>query len=349
MASGRVRRLTRGARAYDPDVAPDGRTIVFARKMGDRSELFTTTLEGGRLRPLTTSARRRGVERAPLEPGRHGHRRRPSAPRWLARPGAGGSPHRRRPEPDPRPGQGRGAHLDPVRGGPSSFGPIVTGSPTCTPCAWPTGRSTRVSNVLGGAFEPSVGPGGKTVAFADYSSRGFDIHVARLDLGTSSGDEPFVDRHPAPRPDPPPFSGAVRALPAVDHALAPLLDALARRWAALRPAWERRPAAPMPSSATSGDCGRCTARRPGGSTPPPSTGTTAFAPRCSWPSTTPPTSSGRARSAPGASTPSSPGRCDGRSAPPRPWRWRTDASANRPSAVSPRTASTWVASRPRGP
>ena len=28
VASGRVRRLTRGARAYDPDVSPDGRTVV---------------------------------------------------------------------------------------------------------------------------------------------------------------------------------------------------------------------------------------------------------------------------------------------------------------------------------
>jgi len=36
---------------------------------------------------------------------------------------------------------------------------------------------SQVSNVLGGAFMPSVAPDGSAIAFADYSSRGFDIHV----------------------------------------------------------------------------------------------------------------------------------------------------------------------------
>ena len=49
--SGRVRRLTRGARAYDPDVSPDGRTVVFARRLGDRSELFSIGIDGGGARP----------------------------------------------------------------------------------------------------------------------------------------------------------------------------------------------------------------------------------------------------------------------------------------------------------
>lgn len=36
---------------------------------------------------------------------------------------------------------------------------------------------SQVSNVLGGAFMPSVTPDGSGIAFANYSSRGFDIHV----------------------------------------------------------------------------------------------------------------------------------------------------------------------------
>lgn len=35
----------------------------------------------------------------------------------------------------------------------------------------------QVSNVLGGAFMPTVTPDGKAIAFTNYSSRGFDIHV----------------------------------------------------------------------------------------------------------------------------------------------------------------------------
>lgn len=36
---------------------------------------------------------------------------------------------------------------------------------------------SQVSNVLGGAFMPSVTPDGSAIVFANYSSRGFDIHV----------------------------------------------------------------------------------------------------------------------------------------------------------------------------
>ena len=38
-------------------------------------------------------------------------------------------------------------------------------------------KISQVSNVLGGAFSPAVSPDGGTIAFADYSSRGFDIHL----------------------------------------------------------------------------------------------------------------------------------------------------------------------------
>ena len=55
VATGRVRRLTRGLRAREPDVSPDGRSVVFVRKMGDRSELFVVGLDGTGLRALTTS------------------------------------------------------------------------------------------------------------------------------------------------------------------------------------------------------------------------------------------------------------------------------------------------------
>ena len=58
--------------------------------------------------------------------------------------------------------------------------------------------------MLGGAFEPSVSPDGRAVAFAGYSSRGFDIAQAPLDLAAAAPAPAFADTHPAPRPDPPP-------------------------------------------------------------------------------------------------------------------------------------------------
>jgi Tol biopolymer transport system component len=47
-AGGRPRRLTRGARAADPDVSSDGRRVVFTVQQTDRRELAIATLSGGR-------------------------------------------------------------------------------------------------------------------------------------------------------------------------------------------------------------------------------------------------------------------------------------------------------------
>ncbi|MGC2165972.1 MAG: BamA/TamA family outer membrane protein [Gallionella sp.] len=41
-------------------------------------------------------------------------------------------------------------------------------------------KISQLSNVLGGAFTPSISPDGKRIAYSDYSSRGFDLHT--LDL-----------------------------------------------------------------------------------------------------------------------------------------------------------------------
>jgi Tol biopolymer transport system component len=206
--SGRVRRITRGARAYDPDVSPDGGTVVFARKMGDRSDLFTVSRSGGELVPLTDSVA--GVEW--------------SGPRWSPR---GDVIVAARLLP--------GGWLDLVRVDPET-GEVRTlthdRAKDVEPTWTPDGRSivfrsdrdgisnlyalsladhslTRLTNVLGGAFEPSVSPDGRSLAFSDYSGRGFDLRVMSLDLDGARAAPPYVDRHPPPRPDPPPATGPV--------------------------------------------------------------------------------------------------------------------------------------------
>jgi Tol biopolymer transport system component len=208
VATGRVRRLTRGVRAYDPDVSPDGRTIVFARKLGDRSELFAVGLDGRGLRPLTGSVE--GVEW--------------SGPRWSPK-GDWIVASRLLP----------GGWLDAVRVDPS------TGEVECLshdrakdvePAWTPDGNAivfrsdrdgisnlyalrladrslVRLTNVMGGAFQPAISPDGRSVAFSAYSARGYDIHVTELDLATAAPAEAFVDTYPDPRPDPPPASGPV--------------------------------------------------------------------------------------------------------------------------------------------
>jgi hypothetical protein len=64
-------------------------------------------------------------------------------------------------------------------------------------------RVLRVTNMLGGAFQPSVSPDGRAVAYSAYSSLGFDVHVAPLDLAGTDEAPAFADTLPAPRPDAP--------------------------------------------------------------------------------------------------------------------------------------------------
>jgi hypothetical protein len=207
--TGRVRRLTHGVRALDPDVSPDGRTIVFARKMGDRSELFTIGLDGSGLAPLTSSVP--GVEWS-------GPRFQPTsadaivAARLL--PGgwldivlvdrATGAVEQLTHD--------RAKDVEPTwtpDGGTVVFRSDRDGVSNLYALRLADRQLVRVTNVVSGAFQPSVSPDGRSVAYAEYSSRGYDVHVAPLATDMASPAPPYVDDHPAPRPDPVPAAGPV--------------------------------------------------------------------------------------------------------------------------------------------
>lgn len=208
--SGHLRRLTRGVRALDPDVSPDGRTIVFARRIGDRSELFTIGEDGKGLTSLTSSVP--GVEW--------------SGPRF--RPPSGDAIVAARLLP--------GGWLDVVLVD-RATGEVEqlthdrakdvepTWTPDGTAIVFRSDRDgvsnlyalrladrslVRVTNVLGGAFQPSVSPDGRSLAYAEYSSRGYDVHVAPLVTDGAASAPPYVDEHPAPRPDLVPADGPAR-------------------------------------------------------------------------------------------------------------------------------------------
>ena len=207
VATGAARRLTRGVRAYDPDVSPDGRAVVFARKMGDRSELFTIGIDGRGLAELTFSSE--GVEWSGPHWSPHGDalvaaRLLPGG--WLdlvrVDPATGAVEqltHDRAKDVEPTfTPDGQAVVFRSDRDGISNLYALLLADRSLV----------RVTNVLGGAFQPSVSPDGRTVAYAAYSAAGYDVQVAPFDLASSPPAEPFVDRHPAPRPDPPPAPGA---------------------------------------------------------------------------------------------------------------------------------------------
>jgi Tol biopolymer transport system component len=57
-------------------------------------------------------------------------------------------------------------------------------------------KLSQVTNVLGGAFAPSVSPDGRQLAFVSYSSKGNDIAVTGFDPATWTEARPFVDTLP---------------------------------------------------------------------------------------------------------------------------------------------------------
>jgi Tol biopolymer transport system component len=60
-----------------------------------------------------------------------------------------------------------------------------------------TKKIYQVTNVLGGAFTPAPSPDGKTLVFASYSSKGYDLHLHSLQSATWMPSEPFNDPYPS--------------------------------------------------------------------------------------------------------------------------------------------------------
>jgi dipeptidyl aminopeptidase/acylaminoacyl peptidase len=174
VSSGKTRWLTHGVRARDPDVSPDGRSVVFVRRMGDRSELATLPLDGGEPRTLTESV-----------PGTEW-----SSPRWRPQ-GDVLVASRLLPggfldlvEVDPSTGEARSLTDDRAKDVEPTWTPdgewVVYRSDRdgsrnlYGPSAQATGRVVQVcTNVIGGAFTPAIAPDrARTVALrANYRPR----------------------------------------------------------------------------------------------------------------------------------------------------------------------------------
>ncbi|HLA77243.1 MAG TPA: BamA/TamA family outer membrane protein [Vicinamibacteria bacterium] len=213
--TGEVRRLTRGLRAREPDVAPDGRRLVFVRQGAEASELALIGLDGSAARDLTRSAP--GVQW--------------SNPRF-APGGAMVAASRYQPGGrldlvlvDAESGEvtplteDRAKDVEPVftpDGSHLVFRSDRDGVSNLYALRLSDRALLRITNVLGGAFLPDLSPDGRTLAFASYSSRGYDLATAPLDLEAAAPAEPFLDPYPAPRVDPAPVgveSRPYRAFP----------------------------------------------------------------------------------------------------------------------------------------
>ena len=229
VASGGKRALTKGARAKEPDVSPDGGVVVFVRQDSDRSELATVPFAGGAPRDLTRS-----------EPGVQWNSPRFSPDGTLvaaSRFAPGGwldlvLVDAETGEIVERLTEDRAKDVEPAwtpDGSALVFRSDRDGVSNLYALRLEDRALLRVTNVLGGAFAPDVDPGGGAVAFAGYSARGYDVHVTALDADELELAEPFHDPYPAA----PLAAGARRgsrpSLSAVPDRAAALLEPLRRR------------------------------------------------------------------------------------------------------------------------
>lgn len=223
VASGRSRRLTRGQRARDPDVGPDGETVVFVRQDSGRSELALASLSGGPVRYLTRSAagvQWNGPRFSPDGQFIAASRFAPGGWLDLVLVDAGTGEilehltEDRAKDVDPA-WTADGTHL--------LFRSDRDGASNLYALRLEDHALLRASNVLGGAFTPDVDPRGGSVVFANYTSAGYDLHRAALDLSGLQAADPFEDPYPAVRPLPPPADGP-------DRPYRPFPTALPRFW-----------------------------------------------------------------------------------------------------------------------
>ena len=219
---GRARWLTRGLRAQEPDVSPDGRQVVFVRQRGDRSDLALVGLDGQGLRDLTHSDP--GVQWS--SPAFAPDGASVAASRWTA----GGWLDLVRV--DLSSGQVEELTHDRAKDAEPAFSPDGAyvlfrsdrdGVSNLYALRLQDRALLRVTNVLGGAFLPDVSPDGRRIVFSSYSSRGYDVHEAPLDLLALSPADPFTDPYPAPTPPGEPAAGD-------EQAYHPLPTALPRFW-----------------------------------------------------------------------------------------------------------------------
>jgi Tol biopolymer transport system component len=218
LATRRVRRLTRGLRAADPDVAPDGRSVVFVRRTESGSELATAALDGTLRGDLTRSA-----------PGTIWSKPRVSprgdalvATRWVS----GGFldvilvdlatgrlvelTHDRAEDAEPT-WSPDGVHV--------VFRSDRDGISNLYALRLTDSVILRVTRVLGGAFAPCLDPptpedvghgSGSRLVFSSYSSSGYDLHEMRVALADLPQAEPFADPYAPSHPDPEPVTIAAR-------------------------------------------------------------------------------------------------------------------------------------------
>ena len=174
LVTGRVRRLTHGARSRSPDVSPDGRRVVFSRGQLGANQLMELDLADLRIRPLTQPEQGRPVYTPRYDPrgGRVVYSQaRPDGGRDLILIDLGSGQTRALTNT-------RTMDMQPAftpDGSRIVFASDRTGIFNLYAFDLGSDRITRLTNLVTGAFSPDPAPDGSGIAYVEYGPEGFDV------------------------------------------------------------------------------------------------------------------------------------------------------------------------------
>jgi hypothetical protein len=222
LETGEQRELTRGRRAEEPDVSPDGKRIACTVGGTGKRRLAIVPIEGGVPRVVAGD-----VPGLAYSPAWSPDGRLIAYSRW--KPGgfrdihvydvAAGTDralaHDRAMDVDPR-FSPDGRYL--------LFASDRTGIYNIFAHELATGRLYQVTNVLGGAFQPAVSPDGKRLVYMGFSSAGFDLFAVPFDPWSWPPAQPFANT----RPEPPADVGSVADSPDATPGEPPVADVVER-------------------------------------------------------------------------------------------------------------------------
>ena len=198
--SGRVERLTRGERAREPALAPDGDRFAFSRNGGSRSEIVV----GDRRTPAARTVVWRGDGRfdQAFQPAWSPDGTRLAFVAWrqggvrdiLVAPVDGSAPARELTH-------DRALDGDPVwapDGRTIYFISDRTGIANVYAYELADGALWRVTDVIGGVTELGVSPDGARLAYTDFVGSGNDLYELTIDRRLWTPARPYVDDRPPP-------------------------------------------------------------------------------------------------------------------------------------------------------
>jgi hypothetical protein len=191
LASGTVRQLTRGARAHEPDVSPDGKQIACVLVGTGRRDLAVVPIEGGVPRPLLP-----GAPGLAFTPTFSPDGRLIAYSRW--KPGGFRDIHLYdlATATDRALSVDRAMDIDP-RFSPDGkyllFSSDRSGINNIYAYELGTGRLLQVTNVLSGAFQPAISPDGRRLIYTGFTTDGFDLWTMPYDPATFVPAKPFAN------------------------------------------------------------------------------------------------------------------------------------------------------------